>query len=228
LAICLSQRLPIDFGREANLYIFDKVDTRGFFGNGYGVSKGAAHSFFYNCRSTADIIDGLSNTIAISEGVTARDYVDPRVKNGMQQSFDINSWSGTAVACAAKRSTTDPALYEVPATNTATRPRGSGFQFGYPTNFLFNTILPPNSPSCHRGTDGMYGGFLSPTSEHSGGANALRADGSVLFVSDTVDCGVQSSIPSGTPFASADFTGQSPFGIWGAMGTINGGESSTL
>ncbi|MDO5566602.1 MAG: DUF1559 domain-containing protein [Planctomycetia bacterium] len=209
-------------------YIFDTPPTRGFFGNGYGECKSAGHPSCYNCRSTSDLIDGLSNTVALSEAVTARDFVDPRVKGGLQQSFDINSWGYEANVCAAKRSTDDPKLYATPATNPATRPRGSGFQFGFPTNFLFNTILPPNSPSCHRGTDGMYGGFLSATSEHNGGANALKADGSVVFISDTIDCGTLSSRPSGSPFSTADFSGESPFGIWGAMGTIVGGESRSL
>jgi hypothetical protein len=54
------------------------------------------------------------------------------------------------------------------------------------------------------------------------------ADGSVTFISDTIDCGNLSSpdwqwivrnklIPG--------YGGRSPYGVWGAMGSINGGES---
>ncbi|MDO5566259.1 MAG: DUF1559 domain-containing protein [Planctomycetia bacterium] len=215
-----------------NLYVYSKPATRGFWGGGHGQGyQTDTKTGCYNCRSEADIIDGLSNSIAMSEAVTGRDYVDGRVKGGMQQSFDVSTAGNHAKACAALRSTTDPAFYTTPATNTSTRPRGSGFQCGYTANLLFNTILPPNSPSCHRGGDGSNNGFLSATSEHRGGANALKADGSVMFISETIDCGnleSEPAIPTGGTFAGADFFGESPFGVWGAMGTIGGGESKSL
>lgn len=84
------------------------------------------------------------------------------------------------------------------------------------------TILPPNGPSCHRnsGWDGDRG-FFSATSNHSGGVNAAMADGSIRFIRDSIDTGNQAA-------DSNAVTGFSPFGVWGAVGSRNGGESITL
>ena len=99
----------------------------------------------------------------------------------------------------------------------------------------FHAILPPNSPSCvvANGGDSAYGGrcvakhshtgVYSATSNHPGGVNAVFADGSVHFVSDGVNC-TTDNVARLTPTGA----GMSPFGVWGAMGTVNGGESKSL
>ena len=88
----------------------------------------------------------------------------------------------------------------------------------------FNTVLPPNSPSCYRDGVGSWGIF-SATSEHTGGANAVFGDGSVHFISDTINCGDQLGVAHKP---REYFNGRSPFGIWGAIGSLNGGESVTF
>ncbi|MDR2756204.1 MAG: DUF1559 domain-containing protein [Planctomycetaceae bacterium] len=87
----------------------------------------------------------------------------------------------------------------------------------------FSTILPPNSPSCSGGNlDYDARMLVAASSYHSGGVNVSLADGSVQFVSETIDAG--SLTNTTTPVSN----GSSPFGVWGAMGTINGGESKGL
>ena len=66
---------------------------------------------------------------------------------------------------------------------------------------------------------------MSASSYHSGGVNGLRADGSVAFYSDTIDCG---NNLNSTSYMGADPTGTSPFGVWGALGSIAGGESTSM
>ena len=66
--------------------------------------------------------------------------------------------------------------------------------------------------------------FLSANSNHSGGVNCVMTDGSVRFVSETVDCGSL----SGTHKPREYFSKASPFGVWGALGTISGGETKSL
>ena len=59
--------------------------------------------------------------------------------------------------------------------------------------------------------------ILPPTSLHTGGVNAARADGSVTFYSDTIDSGNLTR-------RAIDSVGASPYGVWGALGTKSGGE----
>jgi len=80
-------------------------------------------------------------------------------------------------------------------------------------------VLPPNGPSCCTG--GGVGGncrssLIAATSYHTGGVNILRVDGSVQFVTDSIDIG-----NSGL---RAPNSGASPYGVWGALGTKDGGE----
>ncbi|MDR2346832.1 MAG: DUF1559 domain-containing protein [Planctomycetaceae bacterium] len=86
----------------------------------------------------------------------------------------------------------------------------------------FNTTLPPNSPSCYNRAS-RYNAIFSATSLHTGGVNASLMDGSCKFVSETIDSGT--AVRFTTPSAPS---GESPFGVWGAMGTREGGESKTL
>ncbi|MBQ3822503.1 MAG: DUF1559 domain-containing protein, partial [Thermoguttaceae bacterium] len=100
----------------------------------------------------------------------------------------------------------------------------------------FQTILPPNSPSARNyssgnGQAGWGYGICSAQSNHSGGVNAAMVDGSVRFISDTIDCGDMDADVNGSAYATMsashgkEFAGKSPFGVWGALGTIDGGES---
>ena len=87
----------------------------------------------------------------------------------------------------------------------------------------FSTILPPNSPSCSGGPlDYDARMMVAASSYHTGGVNIAVADGSVQFASDTINSGTLTDTT--TPTSG----GPSPFGIWGAMGSINGGESVTF
>jgi prepilin-type processing-associated H-X9-DG protein len=93
----------------------------------------------------------------------------------------------------------------------------------------FSTILPPNSPSCLCGRRHQGGGIISANSYHRGGVNGVMGDGSVRFFSDSINY-----ISTGTNMATiragnpAEVTGVSPFGVWGALGSIDGGESAEI
>ncbi|MDR2440946.1 MAG: DUF1559 domain-containing protein [Planctomycetaceae bacterium] len=82
----------------------------------------------------------------------------------------------------------------------------------------FHTVLPPNSPACLNRTSGDIGIF-TPTSNHKGGVNVSLADGSVRFISETIDAGTANAAVS---------SGASPFGAWGALGSRDGRESTTF
>ena len=77
-----------------------------------------------------------------------------------------------------------------------------------------NTIMPPNGPSCAKAGNDQSPLLAPPTSYHVTGVNALILDGQVRFVSNSIDCGGD--------YANKKCVkeGPSPFGVWGAMGSI--------
>jgi prepilin-type processing-associated H-X9-DG protein len=83
--------------------------------------------------------------------------------------------------------------------------------------------LGPNKPSCVNDANvnaDSNGGVLSASSFHTGGVNALLLDGSVRFISDAVDTGNTAVAPV--------TAGPSPYGVWGALGSADGGETAML
>ena len=84
----------------------------------------------------------------------------------------------------------------------------------------FHTVLPPNAPSCLYDAQWVLSfNIITPSSNHTGGVQLALADGAVRFISETIDVG---SLPE------AAMSGRSNFGVWGALGSRNGGESVGL
>ena len=102
---------------------------------------------------------------------------------------------------------------------------GIGWFIGMNPYTFFSTIMPPNSPSCGATTNNGASFAYTASSYHSGGVNAARADGSVMFVSNTINA-ISNGYDSTT--ARCKLSGASDFGVWGALGTRSGGESTTL
>ena len=100
----------------------------------------------------------------------------------------------------------------------------AGMSWGYAAvnAGTFTVILPPNGPSYTIGDSENSRTLMSASGFHSGGVTASRLDGSVTFISQTVDCGTLDSA------TRPPVGGTSPFGVWGAMGSISGGESKSL
>ena len=87
---------------------------------------------------------------------------------------------------------------------------------------MFSTVLPPNAPACAE--SGEWGDHdnvvLPPNSAHPGGVNGAMCDGAVRFFTDNINTG-NLGVPQ-----SRD--GQSAYGVWGATGSIAGGDTATL
>jgi prepilin-type processing-associated H-X9-DG protein len=175
----------------------------------------------------SDILDGTSNTIGLSERVVA-----PSAGTRMAVESVYTNSSGTIET----NPTTGCLAYKVGNTYpTGTINVNAAFLFsGHAWHTgSFTTVLPPNSASCLNGfgTSAQGWGIISAGSRHSNGANATKMDGSVVFISETIDCGNLTWSPGGTatsPHSTAKPYRESNYGVWGALGTRAAGESKAL
>lgn len=152
--------------------------------------------------SMADITDGTSNTLALSEH---------GFPTSPDDRFNVNYGSdpATPAECAV---TFDPISgYSNPISAPGSRWTDGGSAFS-----AMNTCLPPNSPQCAYSNHDAQDGFYTASSYHPGGVMATFADGSVRFITETIDAGNQG--------AYSVKEGPSPYGVWGAMGSKSGGE----
>ena len=166
----------------------------------------------------ARITDGLSNTIAMSErlrqGNTSDYYsisagtLDHRLAYypvaGLNNSPPITAMS-----------VTDGKYF---IAGQVIRKFGSVWHRGCARHNVFNTVLGPNKPVADSaGSD--QAGMRPPSSEHPGGVNVLLCDGSVDFISDTIDTGNLGVVQQ------PQDGGPSAYGVWGALGSRAGGEA---
>lgn len=154
-----------------------------------------------------DITDGTSNTIAMSEHVT------PTGDLTLGRAAIVGG--DPASSPAACRALFVNGVYTVPV-NTDDGFHGSRWNDGAAMFTRFNTMMPPNGPSCMEADNHWLGGMYTASSRHTGGVQVLLADGSVRFISENIHAGNQ---------ASAEVAqGPSPYGIWGALGTKSSSE----
>ena len=196
-------------------YSFSIGDT--IYANHDGTSSSNRRRGLYVGRRTrrmADIRDGTSNSIALAEKSTG-------LENGRLIRGNVAVVAGmgnpaSPAACLATMGTYgeyDPA---VPVTSYH-RLSASRWAEGRVFFSGINTVLPPNAPTCSDSDSDATWGVYTVTSYHPGGANVSLADGSVRFISETID--------AGDPTATEVSSGPSPFGVWGALGSIQGGEA---
>ena len=173
----------------------------------------------------ADIRDGSSNTIAMAEAQLGRnqgmwdpskrdpsyrvtgtgDLLQPTPRSGNARTFTTRPADLTAINVYYQNCLS---MYDA----------GSGWEgqsdeqgrFWVRSNALWSsyitTLVGPNAgPSCDIDTSVTNINVKEPSSYHPGGCNTLRADGSVAFVSETINQAT-----------------------WIALGSMNGGESVSL
>ncbi|TWU06187.1 DUF1559 domain-containing protein [Stieleria varia] len=171
-----------------------------------------------------DILDGLSNTIAMGEINT--DLGDRNITTFIAEGGNLRTNPNRSV------NMIDPQRprYWAPGTPEASaradNRRGYKWASGRAAYTAFQTILPPNRQcSSHAGGDLAAEGVYTASSRHQGGAHVLFTDGAVIFMTDSIEAGDSTHAtvrPAGT---SAEPTlptvpgAKSPFGLWGALGT---------
>jgi prepilin-type N-terminal cleavage/methylation domain-containing protein/prepilin-type processing-associated H-X9-DG protein len=204
---------PSGTGVKHTNYMFcsgDSIDlhttnnaSRGMFGR--DTSGANARGFRFG-----EITDGTSNTIAMSERI--------RGNTGVARSMTLQragGWFTTPNQCLVNW---DGVQWLTPTETRAwagVRWPDGGMGFGGLT-----TNAPPNSVSCAWNAHDAQNGLYPPSSNHTGGVNALMGDGSVRFISNSINTGNLAA--NGTALQ-----GPSPYGVFGALGTKSGGETNT-
>ena len=162
----------------------------------------------------ADIKDGTSNTIAMSEQVVSEDHDQQNSHGNYAES--VGGLNTNPIGCLAYKGSGST----ITGASSIGEIRGVAWCWGTMMGVGFNTVLPPNSIGCTSGTSewGQENVF-PPDSYHPGGVNAALADGSVRFFSETIDTGdLTADCPTATGAKA------SPYGVWGALGSRVGGE----
>jgi type II secretory pathway pseudopilin PulG len=191
-------------------------------------------------KSFEGISDGLSNTVAISEHLIgpANNPRDVRVGIYADGSVSIPGDNGVNIAPSVAFAyapggkqylDTIPVGDESMAGTTHGILNNAGALWGMacPRHNGFSTLLPPNSPSV-TGFANHARHLMSVSSYHSGGVIASRLDGSVFFVSETIDANDPTKKINSVAPGQTGYFGESIYGVWGALGSISGGEAKGL
>ncbi len=189
------------------------------------------HGFFLGFR---DVLDGLSNSVMMGE--LARSLGNRELVGDVAWMSSGNAWrDNPKTQCL--DIVPDPArpkfyapTQQLTADAAVQRSRGSMWTEGAPMHTGITTVFAPGGPSCNRGNDtNAQGGIYSAGSRHVGGAHILMGDGSVKFITNSIDTGnlniasPATTAPTAPPAGSA-----SPYGLWGALGTIANSETRSL
>ena len=133
-------------------------------------------------------IDGLSSTVQMSEFLVGRrDQAERSRSIYVPQDFKTGPVTGYEAFATRCRGLMD---YDA----NLNMIKGEMWLVGHRPNTLYNHLLPPNQPSCSNVTGSNPASATTASSLHSGGVNALFADGHVQFVKETVNATIWRAI----------------------------------
>ena len=212
-------RCPSDGENDIYTEFFTLTSDQAFAGGNYMICTGSATGTYYDIqyqtdglfyvnsyRRMAHVRDGTSNTLAMSETLLG-DHT-PTTSGPMPTGTDQTRCMAQGNAWAPKNSgpgytgISNPDIPNDLLSNTSNvwmGWRAMAWIISKPHMCTFSTYSPPNPPYADWVARGN--GFFAARSLHPGGVNAAMTDGSVHFVSDTVE-----------------------LATWRALGTVAGGE----
>jgi len=181
-------------------------------------------------------LDGTTNTIMMGEMAT--DNGD-RAVSGSAAVFPDSNIAMEKALCLTSVDPLRPQFYR-PDPQAVLGYGGSGGQANrgrwwtdsVAINSGMTTVISPNGPSCIY-TQGPFddwgGGIFTASSRHPGGTHVLMTDGAVKFVTDSINSSTDAMQPLTVTGWGVNRAGvQSPFGVWGAMGTRASKEVSPI
>ena len=193
----------------------------------------------HSWKTFSNITDGLSNTLCLAESITGRptDYIVAYNGRAAEKS-DVRR------DVAAAPDARDPGNMHVwpsvclwsvnkidPMKLDRVEPwgeRGTYWFAGRPLANGFSTNLPPNTLACSFGYSNAGPIIGGVSSFHPGGANTAMMDGSVRFIHDDIDTGDVFVPERELLKTNQAVEGKSTYGVWGALGSINGGDKVSL
>ncbi|OYP34895.1 DUF1559 domain-containing protein [Rhodopirellula sp. MGV] len=159
-----------------------------------------------------DCTDGLSNTVMYSETVASL----RRIEGQSEVIRDVSGLSHQPSLCLEAAESDEKQFWKFG--------RGARWSDGWPLLTGFQTVLPPNSPSC-TSQFGAIDPIVSAASLHPGGVHVGLADGATLFIANEIDTGdlERPGVASGEKYCLPN--SESPYGLWGAIGSRAASES---
>ncbi|WP_442510010.1 DUF1559 domain-containing protein [Novipirellula sp. SH528] len=196
-------------------------------------SRAANRGMFVRHKSMKfrDVLDGLSNTIAMMEMATDLGDDDTRTigkrhPNGQAGQNDIRDNPSTCI----ESNMVDPQRPQFwIAGNMEGATKGRGYRWADDQNMqsMAYTILPPNGAVCipH---DSNGPSITTGSSRHQGGIHVLMGDGAVKFITSSIEAGNQRNpvvYISGNAANNNAPGAKSPYGLWGSLGTRGSKET---
>lgn len=211
---------------DASVDKFTQVSLEKFNTSNHNSRTGIPAMVYY--RNLAYITDGTSNTILWGEhirGIQGSNSIKTSYckSDTIVPVFKVSPVGNSAMVpdCMSLAARSADPSYWNSSISTNTMYGGVRAYCALAQFTTFSTLLPPNAPAClSQGSDRV---LQSISSYHAGGANVALYDGSVRFIPDSINT-VRSDVS--TPMIK-DY-GISDFGVWGAMGSVSGGENDML
>lgn len=169
-----------------------------------------------------DVLDGLSNTIAMGEIAT---YLGDRDKRTIitRNANDTAATRDNPKHCDVNLKQIDPERPQFWAedapVDSSTHGRGFKWADMRPNESGAMTILPPNAEVC--GVNNIGNTMVATmSSRHQGGVHVLMGDGAVRFITESIEAGNSQHGQVWRNGQGARAPGsKSPYGLWGSLGT---------
>jgi hypothetical protein len=131
-----------------------------------------------------DVTDGLTNTVAISERLIMQAQSSREIRNADLRMVSRHTTERARVQSEIQRNC-ELAHHDTFHSAFQGRAWISGWTLTAPT---YMHVYPPNKWNCHyHGGEGSGDNVITPSSNHTGGVNATLGDGSVHFISQSID-----------------------------------------